>query len=37
MGSGSADEKKAALTEAGVEIADLPSQIPTLLKKALRK
>jgi len=37
LGSGSADEKKAALAEAGVEIADLPSQIPTLVKKALRK
>jgi len=37
LGSGSADEKKAALTEAGVAVADLPSQIPILLRKALRK
>ena len=35
LGSGSAEEKKAALTKAGVAVAELPSQIPLLLKNAL--
>lgn len=36
-GKGTAEEKIAALTSAGVPIADIPSQIPGLVKKALGK
>lgn len=34
-GSGSAEEKIAALEEAGVRVADSPSQVPDLLKQAI--
>ncbi|MEM1995144.1 MAG: succinate--CoA ligase subunit alpha [Nitrososphaerales archaeon] len=37
LGSGSAEEKRAALIDAGVNVAELPSQIPILLKKAIQR
>ncbi len=37
MGVGDATSKIKALKEAGVEVAELPSQIPELLKKVLKK
>lgn len=36
-GKGTAEEKIAALTSAGVPIADIPSQIPGLVKEALER
>ncbi|MFN3622250.1 MAG: succinate--CoA ligase subunit alpha, partial [Nitrososphaerales archaeon] len=37
LGSGSAEEKRTALLNAGVDVADLPLQIPLLLKKAMQR
>jgi succinyl-CoA synthetase alpha subunit len=36
-GKGSAQSKVAALTDAGVPIAETPSEIPDLVKQALRR
>lgn len=37
MGAGTADSKREALRAAGVEVADLPSEIPNLVQQALQR